>query len=137
MILRVAGHAVTGDASTAAEAFRLAELTQPDLVFVDLSLADGVTGVEIGRSMVERFGAAVVFMTANARRIPDDYCGAIGVIEKPFARDDLLSAMRYLTARLVPAPGGLPTDRRPWPTKPKNLQLSPSFEMRWQETEAA
>lgn len=123
VILQGAGYAVAGTANNRADALRLAAATGPGLALVDLSLADGVTGMEIGRWIADHTGAAVVFTTANMRRLPADLCGAVGVLEKPFTKFELLSAMRYLAARLA--------DDRHRPPKPNGLILSPDYEARW------
>lgn len=123
MILRGAGYGVAGTATNQADAIRLAAAAEPDLALVDLSLADGITGMVIGRWIAENTGAAVVFTTANMRRLPVDLCGAVGVLEKPFTKFELLSAMRYLAARLA--------DDRHQPPRPNGLILSPEGAARW------
>ena len=128
MIVLSAGHSVVGTASSSIEAQELAATTMPDLALVDISLADGITGTDVGKFIVDECGAAVVFTTANARRIPDDLCGAVGVVEKPFARNDISQALKYLSAHLV---GLRPINLPDVPVKPNGLRLSPSFSELW------
>ncbi|MFM9974370.1 MAG: response regulator [Beijerinckiaceae bacterium] len=137
MILLSSGHHVVGTASTMDEALELAQSARPDLALIDLSLADGVTGGAIGKFIIDEFDADVVFTTANARRLPDDYCGAIGVVEKPFSRNDLLATMAYLTARLRTEGHDEEKIIPSFPAKPNGLQLSPYFEARWYPASAA
>jgi CheY-like chemotaxis protein len=94
-MLQSGGHAVVGTATTRGEALALAERTRPALAFVDIHLADGPTGVEVARRLGER-GIPVVFLTANVRRIPEDFAGAIGAIEKPYTETALASAIGFL-----------------------------------------
>jgi CheY-like chemotaxis protein len=76
----------------------LAEAMRPDLAFVDIHLADGPTGVEVARHLHESLGATVLFMTANARRIPEDRAGAKGVISKPYTECGVHQAIAHVTA---------------------------------------
>ena len=69
IFLEEAGHLLVGSATSLAEAIAHAEAAMPDLALVDIHLADGPTGVAVGRALADR-GIPVVFMTANARRIP-------------------------------------------------------------------
>ena len=98
MIALAGGHRIVGIADTLAAACRLAMEVEPDVALVDLSLADGVTGTAIGQFIKEQCNAEVVYMTANISRLPDDFIGALGVVEKPFARSDLLAALGYIAA---------------------------------------
>ncbi len=38
-------------------------------------------------------------MTANAKRIPDDFAGAVGVIAKPYSERVVAGALRYVADR--------------------------------------
>lgn len=118
MIVSAAGHRVVGIASTLGEACRLALAVDPDVAFVDLSLADGVTGPAIGRFIGQECNAKVVYTTANLRRLPEDFAGALGVVEKPFSKNDLLSALGYIATLIR---GGLTPE-----TVPASLKLAPS-----------
>ena len=128
-IVEEAGHTVVGSAATRDEACSLAAAEPIDLAFVDLSLADGSSGLEVASFLAEHSEARVVFATANRRRLPDDYCGAIGVVEKPFTQSGMLSALTYVAARI----------REPAEpvSKPESLQLSPSYRRRWQPAGAS
>ena len=66
---------------------------------------------------------AVVFMTANPRRIPADFVGAIGVISKPYTTHGLSSALRLLIGAVHRPPLSMP--------EPASLQLAPAFKERW------
>ena len=57
---------------------RSAAELRPDIAFVDIHLADGPTGVEVARRLSGEFGVTVLFMTANAKRIPEDCAGRAG-----------------------------------------------------------
>jgi CheY-like chemotaxis protein len=115
MVVTEAGHEVVGCAMSSGEALARSTALEPDLALVDIHLADGPTGVSLARSLGEH-GVPVVFMTANARRIPDDFAGAIGVIAKPYTESGILDALDYLAAAMRAAPAGPP---------PSSLTLAP------------
>lgn len=115
------GHVVAGAAMSSAEADRLAQATPdgalPDLALVDIHLADGPTGVAVARRLA-RSGIVVVFMTANLKRIPPDYAGAIGAIGKPYTQAGMEAALAHV-ATLV---GG----RTPAGPPPRSLIMAPA-----------
>ncbi len=123
MQLEEAGHIVAGCASSSREALELAAREIADLALVDVHLADGPTGADVGRTFAEN-GVAVVFLTANAKRIPDDFCGAIGVIGKPYTQASLQEALGFLVAVVRRPP--------PRPPVPLCLTLAPHIAERWQ-----
>lgn len=74
----------------------------------------------MARALSENPRITVVFMTANAKRIPDDFAGALGVIAKPYSERVVAGALRYIAEsraghaptlagldgfRLAPVPG--------------------------------
>ena len=62
-------------------------------------------------------------MTANPKRIPEHFSGALGVIAKPYTQHGLASALTYLAdAVLAPPPGS---------AAPDSLTLAPDFSRRW------
>lgn len=97
-LLQDAGHEVVGIAASSDEALALGADLGPDLAFVDIHLADGPTGVEAARRLARERGITVLFMTANAKRIPDDFAEAHGVIAKPYTERGVLQALDYVIA---------------------------------------
>jgi len=97
-LLQEAGHDVVGIATSCADALRLARDLSPELAFVDIHLADGPTGVDVARHLTGDLGVTVLFMTANAKRIPEDFAGACGVIAKPYTERGVREALSYVTA---------------------------------------
>jgi len=122
-LVREAGLRHVGHAMSSAEAVALACQLTPDLALVDVHLRDGPTGVEAARLIVEDCGAVVLFMTANVKRLPDDYAGACGVIGKPYSERAVTTALAYLEVcvRKGRAPG----------PPPLGLSLAPRFRELW------
>lgn len=108
-LLQDAGHDVVGIAATSEEAMALGQQLAPDLAFVDIHLADGLTGIEVCRRLSDQHQVTVLFMTANSKRIPEDCAGARGVIAKPYTERGVKEALAYVTAEQ--AQGGSITDR--------------------------
>lgn len=109
-LLEDLGHVSVGVAGNAADAVSLGRSTTPDLALVDIHLIDGPTGVEVARQLSDDPRITVVFMTANAKRIPPDFAGALGVIAKPYSERVVASALDYVTrlrAGRAPSSDGL------------------------------
>ncbi len=70
----------------------------PDVALVDLNLRDGLTGPAIARELAGRFGARVIYVTANPGQIDSPAPTAIGVVQKPFTREAILAAISYALA---------------------------------------
>jgi DNA-binding LytR/AlgR family response regulator len=107
-----AGYNVVGSAASFEEAIALVATVRPDLAFVDIELADGPTGVALAAELHRTSPTVVVFLTANSKRIPDDFAGAAGVIGKPYTQTGLRNAIRFVGMALSkgappPAPAGL------------------------------
>lgn len=122
-LVEEAGHSVVGWATSSTEAKAMVDSTEADIAFVDIHLTDGPTGVEVAEHIGVKKNSMVVFMTANPKRIPDHFAGAIGVIAKPYTMNGLMSALRYLQEGV----------RRPPPKSvlPAGFTLSPAFETVW------
>ncbi|WP_442583112.1 response regulator [Mesorhizobium sp. ASY16-5R] len=123
LLLEDAGHKVVGWATSSAEARDLADTLDVDLAFVDVHLTDGPTGVGVAEYIGRRKRSTIVFMTANPKRIPEHFAGAVGVIAKPYTANGLNAALRYLDEGV----------RRPPPVSalPVGFILSPDFEAAW------
>jgi CheY-like chemotaxis protein len=112
-----------GLAMSSDEAVAMANDLRPDLALVDVHLRDGPTGVEVARTIHDDCGGVALFMTANVKRLPDDFAGACGVIGKPYSEHGVKTALTYLTICLREglAPG----------PPPVGLELSPAYAERW------
>lgn len=93
------GYDVVGIAASSAEALSLGHERRPDVAFVDVHLADGPTGIDVARQLASQPNMIVLFMTANARRIPADFAGAQGIIVKPYTERGVRDALAYVLAR--------------------------------------
>lgn len=99
------GHDVLGDAASLGEVEELTHIAAPDLVFVDMQLAQGSSGLDVSALVQARWPLAlIVYVTANPRMIPDDFAGGHGVIAKPFSRTGFLATMRYLAEGIMAPP---------------------------------
>lgn len=118
-----AGHSVVGWATSSAEARAMVDTLEADIAFVDVHLTDGPTGVGVAEYIASKKCSMVVFMTANPKRIPESFCGAVGVIAKPYTMNGLMAALRYLQEGV----------RRPPPVSalPIGFTLSPTFSLDW------
>ncbi|MCF8506504.1 MAG: response regulator [Caulobacter sp.] len=112
-----------GHAMTSQEAVALARKLRPDLALVDVHLGDGPTGIDVARCIARDCGGVALFMTANVRRLPDDFAGACGVIGKPYSEHGVKMALVYLDACL--------RDGRAPGLPPAGLQLAPLWAELW------
>lgn len=122
LLIEDAGHDVAGWATDLDEAYGLLNQVHADLALVDVHLADGPTGPRLAEHLRE-CGIPVVFMTANAKRVPDDFVGAVGIIAKPYTASCVVAALSYLLAGMRDPP--------PAAALPSGLKLSPVFTERW------
>ena len=91
------GFEVAGLARTEIEAIALAR--RADIALVDVQLADGPTGPQIARTLIDQYGIEVVFMTGNPELVAD-FEGAVNVVTKPHHLDKVKAAlMDALAAR--------------------------------------
>lgn len=109
-LLEDLGHVTVGVAGCAEQAIAMARETAPDVALVDIHLMDGPTGVDVARRLCAETHVDVLFMTANAKRIPADFAGALGVIAKPYSERAVASALAYVAQCRADGarPGGVP-----------------------------
>lgn len=122
-VLTDAGHEVVGHAMTCDDALALATQKRPDIAFVDIHLLDGPTGIAACEKIREQTAASVIFLSANAARIPPDFAGAVGVIGKPYSMAGIQSAIDYLTEGIADPP--------PRKARPTSLTLAPVYAEQW------
>ncbi|MBD9444070.1 response regulator [Rhizobium sp. RHZ01] len=91
--VREMGLDVVGVATDRRQAFSLA--AQADIAFVDVNLADGATGPEIGQRLVDEFGVTVLFMTSNPAAVVGRVHGALAVVSKPATPSIVQNSLRH------------------------------------------
>jgi len=91
------GHQVVGIATNEQEALELAN--EADLAFVDVKLADGLSGPLIGQKLEKGFGVAVIYVTGNPALIGKNL-QTFDVVTKPHTREKIIEALRLKAARL-------------------------------------
>lgn len=123
-MIQDAGHLVIAESSSLGDVEALDIALRPDLAFVDVQLAKGSSGLDVCKLIHERWAdTAIVFVTANPLKIPPDYCGHHGVIPKPFSRNGLMSAMRYIEEGVCDPP--------PVSPRPTSFIASPATDALW------
>jgi CheY-like chemotaxis protein len=122
-LIEEAGHSVVGWAVSSDEAKAMVGTSKADIAFVDIHLSDGPTGLDVAEHIRRSGQPMVVFMTANPKRIPENFVGAVGVIAKPYTMNGVMSALRYLQEGV----------RRPPPVSalPAGFTLAPDFAAVW------
>lgn len=105
--VEASGHQVIGVASDFAEAVKLVDDAMPEFAFVDIQLRDGPTGIDIGRHLASK-GIPFIFVSGNLKRIPHDFVGAVGAIEKPYTVNGLQNALSYVHELLAGAGSPVP-----------------------------
>lgn len=114
--IEAAGHEVVAQAPSYKAAVDVIDRESPEFAFVDIHLLDGPRGVDVGYYLTSR-SIPFVFVSGNVRRIPDDFAGALGAIEKPYTMHGLQNALSYIDDLIK---GGATA------TPPPSLLLSPS-----------
>ena len=96
-IVQELGHEVVGTAATKDEALAAAEAEPPDVVLMDIHLAEGTDGVETARELRERHDCEVVFITAYADSKTVDRTSEVeasGYLVKPFSNASVRAALQ-------------------------------------------
>jgi DNA-binding LytR/AlgR family response regulator len=90
-IAQDAGHQTVGPVSTVEQA--LAYAPKSDIALVDLSLADGQSGAQLARRLIDRYGVDVIFVTGSPESVGHGIEGALDVIPKPFTDERIAGAL--------------------------------------------
>lgn len=107
-VLREMGLEPVGIAPDSRTAQQLA--AEAELAFVDLNLADGPTGIDVGRGLADR-GVTVIYMTANPAMLGEGVPGTVGVLPKPVNDAELREAVHFAVHRHRKSTEGLPPKR--------------------------
>ena len=93
-IVEELGHSVAGVARTRSEAVALAGRTQPELVLADISLADGSSGIDAVKDILEAMDVPVIFITAFPERLlTGERPEPAYLITKPFEPETVMAAI--------------------------------------------
>jgi CheY-like chemotaxis protein len=88
------GHSVTGVARTRTEAVDLALRNRPELVLADISLADGSSGIDAVKDILEAMDVPVIFITAFPERLlTGERPEPTYLITKPFEPETVMATI--------------------------------------------
>lgn len=105
--VEAAGHVVVGMASSSVQIPDILRDCAPQFAFVDIHLQDGPTGIDVGRMLAEK-GIPYIFVSGNIKKLPPDFAGALGAIEKPYTMNGMANALSYIDAVVRREEGRLP-----------------------------
>jgi DNA-binding response OmpR family regulator len=94
-ILVERGYEVSGIARTVGEAVALARNSRPDLVMLDLRLAEGGLGTEVAAELLSLGRPGVLYVTGNTSQVAltdGDAC-----LAKPYRSADLIRGLEIVT----------------------------------------
>lgn len=96
--LRAAGFECVGLATSAVSALDLAELERPDIILMDVHLANRADGVQAAIVVYQRFGIRCIFASAHtdvdpALRGQAERAHPLGWLEKPYTGEALVKAV--------------------------------------------
>ena len=87
--LEADGYHVTGIARTVSEALKLAKQTEPDIAVVDIGLANGDSGTDVGRYLRQETSTRVLFSTGNSSDLSMMNACGDAVMTKPYRLTDV------------------------------------------------
>nr|WP_321182222.1 response regulator [Methylobacterium sp. Leaf122] len=114
--LQSLGHVVVGMAATAPAAVEAAETHRPDLVLMDVRLANGTNGIDAASEIQKRLGILSIFMTASAdvqTRAQVAQIRSLELLSKPVTLNAIAAALNR-AAKGIPV-GVQPSMCRPCP----------------------
>jgi two-component system, response regulator PdtaR len=78
------GHTIVGRARTGEELITLVARERPDLVLVDIRLADGSDGLAAAKEVQERFDIPAIAATGHLTAAEAEAAGLLGILGKPY-----------------------------------------------------
>jgi DNA-binding LytR/AlgR family response regulator len=105
--VEAAGHTVVGIAASSDQVPDIVQGFAPEFAFVDINLQDGPTGIDVGR-MLAHDRIPYIFVSGNIKKLPRDFAGALGAIEKPYTMNGMANALAYIDAVVQGKEGRLP-----------------------------
>jgi DNA-binding NarL/FixJ family response regulator len=102
--LREAGFECIGFATTGTGALELAEREHPDLIIMDIRLADAIDGVQAAIRIYEQFGIRSIFSSGHADTLLRSEAARahpFAWLDKPYTGDALIRAARKAMEELA------------------------------------
>ena len=90
------GYEVVGIADNAPEAFAMIEERNPDVALLDINLGTEIDGLDIARTLNEKYQLPFIFITAFSSKQTQDKIAALnpkGYLVKPFENEELEAAI--------------------------------------------
>jgi DNA-binding response OmpR family regulator len=103
------GYEISGIARTVADAVALAQRSRPDLVVLDLRLADGGLGTEVAAQLASPGRPGILYVTGNMSQVALTHGDAC--LAKPYRSVDLVRGLEIVAG--LAATG---TAQRPFPS---------------------
>jgi DNA-binding response OmpR family regulator len=123
--LEADGYHVTGIARTVAEAVQLAELQQPDVAIVDIRLANGDLGTDVGAHLRQTTSTRILYSTGNSNDESGmSVCGD-AVMTKPYRLSDVGRGLTIIDELARRGHTTLPFPRNFRLLTPAALELAP------------
>jgi CheY-like chemotaxis protein len=94
------GHAVVGRARTGEELINLVARERPDLVLVDIRLADASDGLAAAKEVQERFDIPAIAATGHLTAADAEAAGLLGILSKPYTPQALRGVLEEAAAWL-------------------------------------
>lgn len=99
-LLTEAGHSVVGPFHSAAAAEAAAALHHIDAALLDINLSDDRTGIELARSLTDRWKVRVVFISGDVAAAAQHADLAEALVLKPYTGPQILEVVARLGERL-------------------------------------
>lgn len=106
-----AGHTVVGIADTSDKAIGLAKDYGADLTLMDVSLPDGLSGIDAAVLLKERFGIPSIFVTAALPDRPEVRQVGVSHLNRPYSEEEVVAAIQAAEAILRGEPPCSPLSR--------------------------
>jgi CheY-like chemotaxis protein len=90
------GYEVSGIARTVAEAVALAQHSRPDLVILDLRLADAGLGTEVAAQLTPLGRPGILYVTGNMSQLALTAADGDACLSKPYRSVDLLRGLEIV-----------------------------------------
>ena len=90
------GYAIAGTVDNGPDSIKMAELGEPDLILMDITLKGEMTGLEAAREIASFSDVPIIFLTAHSEKEILDSSREIsphGVFTKPFSEKELQAAI--------------------------------------------